>query len=376
MPGSWTMSRWLRRALVPAALVTASVLVVLLAIEITLRARPTLLGPAFANGVLSRYSTRRGGIYYRDRNLGMNFMIPNHSAPMYANGYRWQHRTDAHGFRNDVLHVPADVMLLGDSLVYGQGVEFEDTLAAQLERRSGLRVANLGRQGDCAFQEAYLLTAYLPVYRARYVVHVFTPNDILDTYQYLSDAAMEAFIATPVERITYPPRQDVATALRQREERLRRGGWLRRVEQDAYVVKMFHWLRYMIRERQVSLVTPAWAARGPRRYDSPDPMHDPRSLGWRYTEHALVYMDHVARRGGARFYMAPSAGDRQQAILLAIARRHGLAYIDTNPATRGEWLLPNDGHFSPLGARQLADVIAERFERDAARPGVAEPRPR
>src|SRR5438046_6559742 len=95
---------------------------------------------------------------YRDRTLRMNFMIPNFETTMYANGYVWHHQTDALGFRNATLHIPADVVVLGDSLVYGQGVDFEDTLGNRLEERSGLRVVNLGRQGDCALQEAYRLS--------------------------------------------------------------------------------------------------------------------------------------------------------------------------------------------------------------------------
>ena len=56
----------------------------LLALEATLRVWPTLLGYGFASGALSKYTTRDGGIYYRDRNLGMNFMIPNFRTTMYA----------------------------------------------------------------------------------------------------------------------------------------------------------------------------------------------------------------------------------------------------------------------------------------------------
>src|SRR5262244_941689 len=113
-------------------LVVASILIVLGVLEVVLRWRPTLLGAAYANGALSRYTVRAGGIYYRDRNLRMNFMIPNFQTRMYANVYVWHHQTDALGFRNAQLHIPADVVLLGDSLVYGQAVEFEDTLANRL----------------------------------------------------------------------------------------------------------------------------------------------------------------------------------------------------------------------------------------------------
>src|SRR5262249_44873319 len=150
-----------------------AIVVVLAALEVTLRWRPLLLGPAFANGALSRYTIRPGGIYYRDPRLRMNFMVPDFTTTMYYNGYVWHHQTDALGFRNQPLHVPADVVLLGDSIVYGHGVEFEQTIGYYLEQRSGLRVANLGRQGDCAFQEAYLLTEYLPVFKPRVVTVVF-----------------------------------------------------------------------------------------------------------------------------------------------------------------------------------------------------------
>ncbi len=183
------------RLLGKLALVAVSLVVTLVGLEMTLRLWPTLLGHAFANGATSKYTSKPGGIYYYDPTLRMHFMLPNHRATMSYNGYVWRHETDSMGFRNKPLHVPADVMVLGDSVVYGHGVNFEDTLGHLLEQRSGLRVVNLGRQGDCAYSEAYLLTTYLPVFKPRFVIHVFTPNDIEDLHLYLSDKEMEAFIA-------------------------------------------------------------------------------------------------------------------------------------------------------------------------------------
>lgn len=346
------------------ALGLASVLVILTGLEVTLRLRPTLLGYAFANGALSKYTARAGGIYYTDRNLRIHFMIPNHATTMFASGYRWHHQTDALGFRNPGPRVPADVILLGDSLVYGQGVDVEHTVASYLEQLSHLRVANLGRQGDCAFQEAYILTAYVDVFKPRYVVYVFTPNDIIDLYGYLSDTAMREFIATPVERITYPSRVEPATALREREQKIGRRSLWTRIEEESYVFKMFRWMRYTYREwAGVSWVTPAGAALPPgRRLDSADVASDPDSLGWRYTAHAIGYMNHVATRAGARLLMAPAATGRQAEILRTIARRQGIDFIDTQRLHEGASFLPNDGHFSPEGARVLAELIAGHIE--------------
>jgi hypothetical protein len=356
---------WARRAAARAALAAGAILAVLIALELTLRWWPTLLGQDFANGAKSRYTNGPGGIYYTDRNLRMNFMLPNHRAVMYYNGYVWQHETDRLGFRNRPLHVPADVVLLGDSVVYGHGVEFEDTVGSYLEARTRLRVANLGRQGDCAWQVAYLLTEYLPLFRPRAVVQVFTPNDIDDLYTYLTDEQMEAFIAQPFDRITYPARMDPAPIIARREQRARErplGKWAR---DELYVMKMFRWIEFRYKQvRRAAGVAMAEAAR-PRkdRVDLAQANADPRSLGWRYTEHALAYMKDLSDKAGATFIMAPHAQGRHAEILRSIAARHGIAFVDTARLYAGPSFLPNDGHFTPHGARTMAELIAAELER-------------
>ncbi len=355
---------WIRRilrAVARPALAVLSILVLLGALELTLRLRPTLLGREFANGAQSRYNIGRGGIYYIDPNLGIHFMIPDHSTTMTYNGYTWHHRTDRLGFRNAALNVPADVLLLGDSMIYGHGVDVEHTVARELENRTGLTVANLGHQGDCAFQEAYRLTENIGRFRPRWVVHVFSPNDIVDLYVHLRDEPMQRFIATPVEAVTYPPRTDLATALRQRRQTIRRRSTWQIIEQDAYVAKMVRWLRY---EAQARGWRPGEASANAsltagRTFDRVDVTADTTSLGWRYTEHAIVYMARLSRRAGARFVMAPVATEPQFAILQDLARRHALELIDTRSLMRTpSSFLPNDGHFTPDGARLMADLIA------------------
>ena len=344
-------------------LVVAALVVVGIGLEILLRLWPTLLGYSFANGALSRYTVRDGGIYYYDRSVRMNFMIPNHRATMFANGYVWHHETDVLGFRNATLHIPTDVVLLGDSLVYGHGMDFADTVGAQLERRSGLRVANLGRQGDCAYQEAYLLTTYIDVLKPRFVVYVFTPNDIADLYVYLSDQAMEAFIAQPLDAIRYPPRTPPEIALRERAEKIRRQSVWKRVEEKSYVFKMGRWIQHRYRDAgpHAGIAVAEAAGRAALRVDTAIASTDPGSLGWRYTEHAIAYMDHLSRRRGARLLMIPITSGRQLEILLDIAARHGVHVVDTRRlVATADAFLPNDGHFSPAGARLAAELIAER----------------
>jgi hypothetical protein len=349
--------RAVSRIAVRVALVVAAVVVTLGALEVLLRVRPTLLGQTFANGAFSRYTVRAGGIYYYDPNLRMNFMIPNQRTTMYYNGYSWDHETDALGFRNAPLHIPADVVLLGDSLVYGHGVAFEDTLGHRLEERSGLRVANLARQGDCAFQQAYLLTEYIEVFAPRFVISVFTWNDIEDLHSYLSDAEMEAFIAQPLDAIRYPARVPTDVAVRDREERLRGRAFWKRLDEQSYVVKMGRFIRYLRQEGRLG----GGGAGGPA---EPGPTHlDPTSVGWRYVDHAVAYMAYLSRRHGARLLLVPMSTAPQFEILRDIARRHDVAFLDTRAFLGGGWWLPHDGHFSPEGARQLAATIARALGR-------------
>ena len=177
---------------VNALLILLATAVALGALELVLRARPTLLGAAYANGVLSKYTDGEGGIFYKDRQAGTRFMIPNFTTQMYYNGFTWTHQTDALGFRNQPLSIPADIVLLGDSYIYGHGLELESTVGVQLARLTGLSVANLARQGDCALQQAYLVTESLPIFEPRYVLYFFSENDIADLYVFLDDASLRA----------------------------------------------------------------------------------------------------------------------------------------------------------------------------------------
>jgi len=377
----------LRGGFVNLLVVVGAVLVSLAIIELALRAWPTLLGPAFASGVLTRYTTREGGIYYRDPNLRMNFMIPGLRTSMYFNGYTWTHEADALGFRNRRIVTPSDVVVLGDSFIYGHGAELEDTVGAQLERILGRPVANLGRQGDCAWQEAYLLSTHIETYRPRHVVYFYSENDITDLSAYLSEAQMRAFIATPVDRIAYPPRMDVAAALRERERWLAQRPWYWRLKNRLYVVRAWRWLEWSQRTARrasspataVPAPAPATAAPAGRVPDarsapaaSPRPViaeGDAQSIGWQYTRKAIAYMQYVAEGHGARLLVVPITpkNPRHHEIVRAIADERSLPFLDTSamPGNPSLWL-PGDSHFSPAGARRMAEMVAERLQK----PGV------
>lgn len=358
------MGSRLRALAVNALLLLSATAVALAGVELLLRARPQLLGQAFANGVLSKYTDGPGGIYYKDRAAGMRFMIPNFTTRMYANGYVWTHRTDALGFRNRRLAVPADIALLGDSYIYGHGLDVESTVAAYLEDLTGMSVANLARQGDCPLQQAYLVAEFLPLFRPRYVFYFFFENDISDLYAFLDDAALQAFIDRPLWALHYPHRMDPAEALRERDRRLGQRSLVTRLKQ-SYVYRASRWLRWQLRQDPRSAAVPRPAARD---------LTDEHSLGWRYAAKAIRYMHATAREEGARLVIAPITPltPRYTEILRGIAAEAGIDVIDTSALARADdalWL-PGDEHLSALGARRLAELVAGYV---VARP--AEPRP-
>jgi len=70
---------------------------------------------------------------------------------MYYNRYVWTHEADALGFRNRGPIVPADVLLLGDSFIYGHGVEYESAFL----RRAGATPASPPRDIASASRAAH-----------------------------------------------------------------------------------------------------------------------------------------------------------------------------------------------------------------------------
>lgn len=349
-----------RPLLVNGLLLLASTVVALLGVEALLRARPTLLGQEFANGVLSKYTERRrDGIFYRDRNLKMLFMIPNLKTSMYYNGYVWTHETDRYGFRNRTTPVPADIVLLGDSLIYGHGVDVEFTAGSFLAELTGMSVVNLARQGDCSFQQAYLLTEYIGLFRPRFVFYSFFENDLTDLDAFLSPEEMEAFIDQPLDGIRYPPREDLTVALSARQAAIRDRPLVARLRDSSYVFRAYKWA-----QRRPGPRAAAAEPEGKR----PD-LDDERSLEWRYTRKAIAHMHRLAGAHGAQLVMAPITpyNRRQREILRAIAAKEGLPLLDTSALAPNDatlWL-PGDGHFSPPGARRFAEILAAYV-----RPGV------
>jgi hypothetical protein len=354
-------------------LLLVSFLLTMGSLEWALHRYPTLLGQDFANGVQTKYTTEPDGIFYEDPTLKIRFMVPNYRTEMYYNGYRWEHQTDALGFRNARLTIPADIVLLGDSTIYGHGVNIDQTVGHYLQALMNVGVANLARQGDCAYTEAYVLTEYLPIFRPWYVVYFYYENDILDLSEYLTQKQLAEFVAQPVERIRFNPRLDVQVALAARSRSLEEAERAQRslywtVRERSYLLRIPAYIEFL-RWRQARLV----------RATSPGDS-DEESLGWRYTKKAILYMNHISERAGARFLIAPITpqNKRHREILARFARERELRLIDLSRVDLSDasLFLPGDGHLSPVGARVIAEIVAADLKRQFARVQVGRPEDR
>ena len=193
----------MRRALRSLAAGVLPTLVLLGVFELVLRAFPGILPMRVATAVYSVYGDKPGDIYFRDRPTRASFMWPNYETSAYWNGYRWKHRTDALGFRNPPDLADRSLVLLGDSMIYGHGVEEQDTVSYLLRTKYGRGAYSGARQGDCLYQEYLVARRLLPELRPKTLVLTTFANDFedLETYRKPAEIAQPAELSLDVDAL-------------------------------------------------------------------------------------------------------------------------------------------------------------------------------
>jgi hypothetical protein len=338
-------------------------------VEVALRAFPGLLSGPIANATYTAYGMRSYGIYFVDRDSGLPFMKPGFEVDNYWNGYFWKHRTDASGFRNPSDDGAKDVLLLGDSIIYGHGVEEEQTLSHFLRESFGRAAYNMGRQGASLGDYYVLGRLHLASMRPRVVVLFSFINDFHD-----------AELAHSAETLLHPPEIDVDyAALRARVRAWCDGTsrW-RRTYDELRLHRFLRAARDVTRPWRHALWTGTSAPAPP-----PDrgPLYDPVRLARvrAYYERLLPDLDRRCREAGARLLVVHlrMAGDedvleRSHALVSDVCSRHGIAYRDTVGVFSQESFLPNDGHLTERGHRALAAHV-DRLLSDLERTGGTMP---
>lgn len=330
-------------------------------IEVSLRVHPALMGRQFENGILTKYRTGPGGIYYYGKTcegVNIRLMKPDFKTQMFYNGYTWTHETDHLGFRNPAEHIPADILLVGDSFIYGHGVNFDKTVGYALEDLSGIDVYNLARQADTIFQQKFLLSQYIDIISPKYVIYFYFNNDISDLYFMLGGNGMsnieieEYFNSTvqqPVE-VKAPCEWKIKTSP---------------PEFDDYEPSFYQRLTakpYLLR------IPDFYAQRNKRNHAMKklkSIVNDEASSAWSYMKHSILSMDAIVKEHGAELIIVPITplGGQHQEILRSFSEKNGLPFVHTyqtfNRQDHAEYFLPGDGHFSEYGARHMAEMLVE-----------------
>ncbi len=346
------------------ALVTVSLLLVI--IGLVLRVRPALFGHQLGNYVFSRYGHSPGDLYFYDQKVGMNLMWPDFETRAYYNGWFWNHRTDERGFRNPPDR-EAEVLLLGDSMIYGHGVELEEGVSEVLHDRYGWSTYNLSQQGDSSYQAYAKTRLYIDELMPHTVVHFAFYND---GWGLEVDRSSEQIEAMP--ELTRDDWKSLRARIREQGSQRREPRWL----DSEPAFRFFKGLMVEVEERirrrsEADLDSERYAA-----------LQDPERLARirRYYDRLLPDLAEQVAARGARLvvvHLDPVAGvseDDRVAFREVVARASELAdvpFFDTGEgfAECTDCLLADDGHLNARGHAVLAELV-DGWLRELGDPGV------
>jgi hypothetical protein len=347
-----------------------------LAAEAAIRTFPGLLNEKTRHAAFSRYDTLPGGIFVVEGITGARFMRADFATRAYSAGRSWSHRTDGRGFRNPPGISNPEVVLLGDSSIYGHGVEATETVSHFLHADHGLVAFDMSAQGCCPYEHYLSLRLWNEELHPPTALLFVYVNDVRD----LVKLGRTAWLPEPPEigRFDFGEiRARVDTLIHHREP------WILRATFASDLVRMFARSRGWRPEPPAESVTskrwrPPKDALGasPREVSVPAAVLDD-SIFRPVEKYINLLVDDLAARCGRAstrlviVHLVPPvetawpARDQAQAKLLESLRgvciRHGLELVDTAGFFEGhtEWILSVDGHLNPAGHRALAAFLAD-----------------
>ena len=285
--------------------------------------------------------------------LALSLHRPGFSGTCFFQGYWWHHQSDAFGWRNPETWDAADAVVLGDSMVYGHGVEESQTATHFMREISGRHVVNLGITGGSPVHHlANLRNFGLPLHPAVAIV-LFFGNDLGDIRATRSPEQVQRFVETG---------DGAETQVMPREQLLGRLRLPGKQEPDVLdVFAVYRLLQYALRSR------------GLMAFQEPARPVDPREAvvatlaasyarEVAYLRRAVAMMAESSRAAGTALVVG-NLGLRQPVDVLIerqlqeLSREYGLHYFDDTPVLDGRHRLPRDGHLNEAGHRRLAEAL-------------------
>jgi hypothetical protein len=331
-----------------------------LAFEGLLHLVPGVLRGHVANVAYTGYHWQAGGIYRLDPHRGP-IMRPSFRRRMYWNGHWWTHESNADGYRGERL-ARAEAVFLGDSMIYGHGVEADETVPARFAALRGWPTANLGQQGTSLVQSLLILLDKGIGLRPRVVFVCSHPTDLQESLRDYGAAELEAFLrSSPVDgwrpRVLpeYQPRPywDPVSA------------FSRHVSLPLRSAGIAGALARSWRGRAGGAAAPARDPFVPTAEDRALPL-DQAGLPWRAHRRAVMEMKRACDRSGATLVLFDLGyPDAFSVAVESLAAEVGARYSSAgrralSRSLAGERVyLADDGHWSPLGAELVARQLLQ-----------------
>lgn len=332
-----------------------ALLALLVSLEVGLRLLAPYLPPAIGNDTVHSYSTRPGGMFFLDGPSGMRFCYPHDSRRALANHYVWRHQTDARGLRN-----PPDsgsqVLLMGDSFIYGHGVEEAQSLAGHLRREHGWQVYNLARQGDGLSEQFVLFQLYFEQLKPKKVFFFAFVNDFGDI----------AGLRSP-DQLAHPPElqdgfvESLRARLADTTQRTTTGHVFDRLYTVRFVATLME-----LSKRRGQLGGPYRAARWVESLTMTEKYEPLR----KYYESLFSRLAETCRANGTELVVVDVDTASQHPewsacqtvftkFLRQLCRRERLRYLSLRPLFQGhpERQLEGDGHLNASGNKVLAEML-------------------
>ena len=297
------------------------------------------------NLVLTKYTTDISGIYFDDPRYNIQILKPDFlQKDMFFNGYYWRHKTNHIGIRDNRDIEKADIVLLGDSMVYGHGLNFADTIGYNLEKISGLTVANLALQGDYPPFEYVRLKKLGLFLRPRFVF--FFIFGVQDESDFRHSRPSQGYIERIVKES--PPNYMAGLFSNDYLQNYNHNPTFQQIIESTLTARIIKLIKSIKKDRTAQT----------KPYDESN------------IEKVMVTLlpaaDKLCRENGAKFVVIlhhDSAANNFQAISKRICLAHRITVLDfnndghINPKKPSPYYLKMDGHYSAQGTRYVAEKI-------------------